>query len=639
MITIRNLGRAYGGQTLFEQVNLQLDAGNRYGVVGANGAGKSTLLRILSGQEPSSTGEVLTPKNARIGVLSQDQFQHEHVPIQDVVMMGDDEVWAARVEQEALLERPEIDEQRFAALEDRIAQKDGYTLASRASTILEGLGIPTALHRSPLRVLSGGFRLRVLLGAVLAGRPDVLLLDEPTNHLDIVSVVWMERFLQDFAGCAVVVSHDQRFLDNICTHILDMDYQRVMLYKGNYTAFHVNKSETRARKEAEIARREAEIAEKKAWIARFKATATKARQANSKAKQLERVELEHLAPSSRRHPTFRFPQRRASGREVLTVKGLWKAYGEKVVLSDASFLITRGERVAVLGPNGAGKSTLLKIVAGVLAQDEGVAGWGHEAAVGYFPQDHRDFIGEAHMNLTEWLWRFCPAEGMGFVRAKLAEVLFGADDVIKDVHSLSGGEAARLILAALSLQQPNVLLLDEPTNHLDLEAIESLAKALESYPGTLLLVSHNRWLVDRLATRILEVTPDSLRDFPGAYAEYLAKQGRDHLDRKVVLKDAREERRAREGDPKPAGRVGASAPVEAPRAAAKPAVKAPPKTPEAPTPEAAPPKKATKAKKPPPKRNKPSQPMWFEEQPDERPEAGSWADFFSKNPGPGPSKR
>ncbi len=637
MITIRGLARSYGTQTLFEDVSLQLDAGNRYGVVGANGAGKSTFLRILSGFESSSSGEIATPRNARVGVLSQDQFTHEAVPIQDVVMMGDDVVWEAMKAQEAMIARDEVDEERFAALEERIQRADGYALPSRASAILEGLGIPTRLHREPLRVLSGGFRLRVLLAQVLASRPDILLLDEPTNHLDIVSVVWLEKFMSSFPGCAVVVSHDQRFLDNACTHILDVDYQRIMLYKGNYSAFEVQKRETRERKEREIERRKEEIEEQKAWIARFKAKATKARQAASRAKQVERVVIEELPPSSRQKPTFRLGQVRPSGREPLTVKDLWKSYGDNLVLADASFVVQRGERVAVIGPNGAGKSTLLKILVGQLAADSGSSTWGYEASFGYFPQDHREILDNGDRTVLEWLWELKPGEGVGFVRGKLAEVLFSQDDVHKRLRSLSGGEAARLILAKLGIMQPNVLVLDEPTNHLDIESTEALAEALQRYPGTVLLVSHNRWLVERVATRVIEVSPGGLRDFPGTWLEYLAKLGTDHLDRGVAVATAKgkavEPARpapATPARPAPATPARAApAPAPAPVAASAPAV---------PPPVA---KKAEKAKAPPPK-PKPKakgQPLWFEDQPEDRPEPGSWAEFFQKAPPKGGARR
>jgi len=612
MITVTGLSRHYGTQTLFEDVSLQLDAGNRYGVVGANGAGKSTFLRILSGIESASTGEITLPRNARVGVLHQDHYAYEDVPIQDVVMMGDEVVWEAMKAQERMLAGPEVDELRFAALEERIQRADGYALPARASAILEGLGIPTALHRQPLRVLSGGFKLRVLLAKVLAGRPDVLLLDEPTNHLDIVSVVWLERFLANFPGCAVVVSHDKRFLDNATTHTLDVDYQRIMLYKGNYSTFEVAKAETRSRKEKEIARRAEEIADQKAWIARFKAKATKARQAQSRAKQLDRIELEELPPSSRQRPTFRLGQVRPSGREALSVKELWKSYGDNLVLADTTFTVQRGERVAVIGPNGAGKSTLLKILVGRVAADSGAAGWGYEARFGYFPQDTREILDAGDSTVLEWLWAVKPGEGVGLIRGKLAEVLFEQDDVHKRLHALSGGESARLILAKLGMEQPNVLVLDEPTNHLDIESTEALCDALRAYPGTVLLVSHNRWLVEQVATRVLEVSTSGVRDFPGTYAEYLAKLGTDHLDRGVAVAAAKT----------------ADAPSRLPeRAPAAPAPVAKAPEPEKPKAKADKPKK-----KPPPKRPRADAPMWFEDQPEERPEKGSWEELFSKVP-------
>jgi len=546
MITVTDLAMGYGAQTLFTDVNLQLDRGRRYGIVGANGAGKSSLLRVLSGEESPTEGEVRRPKGASVGVLEQDHFALEEVPILDVVMMGNAELWGAMVEKEALLSRAEteFDDDRYSALEDIVMRFDGYGLEARAGEVLEGLGIPSRLHREPLRVLSGGYKLRALMARTLAASPDVLLLDEPTNHLDILAIRWLEDFLARFRGLAVVVSHDHHFLDRVCTHTLDVDYERVTAYRGNYTAFTRQKVEERARREAEINKREKEIADHRAFITRFKAKATKARQANSRQKRMEKIVIDRLPQSSRRHPKFSLTARRQSGREVLRVRGLWKAFGDNLVLGDVSFDVHRGERVAIIGPNGVGKSTLLRILIGEIEADEGAAAWGYEADWGYFPQDHREALPDPTQTVLSALWDACPTDGLGQVLGRAAAVLFAKDDTDKKVVNLSGGEAARLIFAKLGAVKPTVLVLDEPTNHLDLEGIESLAAACRAYDGTLLFVSHDRWFVGQVATRIIELKEDGVDDFPGTYAEFVARMSRDHLDAEAVVRAAQEKKRA-----------------------------------------------------------------------------------------------
>jgi len=545
MITLSNVAKHYGDQTLFEGVSLQLDPGQRYGLVGANGSGKSTLLRILSGEETASEGEVAIPKRLRLGVLRQDHFRYEDERILDVVMMGHAELWKAMREKEAILARAEehFDGDRYAELEETIVQRGGYTLEARAGEILEGLGIPTGSHEQPLSTLSGGFKLRVLLAQVLASEPDVLLLDEPTNHLDILSIRWLETFLEQFPGTALLVSHDHRFLDNVATVILDVDYQTIKTYPGNYRAFVRAKREERERREKEIAKREGQIAEQKAFVERFRAKATKARQAQSKLKSIAKIEIEPLPQTSRRYPRFRFRQARPSGRQVLAVDGIHKRYGDESVLEDLSLTVMRGERVAIIGPNGIGKSTLLKIAVGEVAADAGTAEWGYEAHPGYVAQDHKEQLGSPAETLQSWLQDACPGQTIGFVRGHLGAVLFSGDEADKKLASLSGGEAARLIFARRAIEQPNVLVLDEPTNHLDLEAIEALVEALQAYDGTLLFVSHDRWFVEALATRVIEITPAGINDFPGTYAEYLERCGDDHLDARAVLRRERAAKR------------------------------------------------------------------------------------------------
>ena len=545
MISVSNLAKSFGPQTLFEGVSFQFNPGNRYGLVGANGSGKSTFLKILSGDELPSDGQLSIPKRLRLGVLRQDHFRYEENRILDVVVMGHEELWNAMQEKDEILARADedFDGDRYAELEDFILQNDGYVLEAKAGEILEGLGIPTEQHQNPLSTLSGGFKLRVLLAQVLASSPECLLLDEPTNHLDILSIRWLEKFLVDYSGFAVVISHDHRFLDNVCNYIVDVDYETMILYPGNYQAFVKAKVEERDRKEAEIQKREKEIAGQKAFIERFRAKATKARQAQSKLKRVEKIQIDRLPQSSRRYPTFRFKSCRPSGKQVLEVRGVSKAFGEKRVLEDVSLTVERGDRLAILGPNGIGKSTLLKILVDGLPADAGKVEWGYETHPGYFAQDHEDLFKGRKESVESWLWDFCPGEPIGFVRGKLGMVLFSSDEVEKKVGSLSGGEGARLVFARLGVIEPNVLLLDEPTNHLDLEAIEALVKGLREYDGTLIFVSHDRWFVSQLANRIVEISPQGINDYRGTYEEYVERCGDDHLDVEQAVLRARRDKK------------------------------------------------------------------------------------------------
>ncbi len=537
MLGVSSLGKSYGGRVLFEGVSLQLNAGCRYGLVGANGSGKSTFLRILSGQEPATDGEVSVPSGARLGVLGQDHFADDAELVLHAAMRGDAVVLAALRARERALSG-EGDPSALGELEHLLSTADGHTLEARASAILVGLGIPEGQLRGPVSALSGGLRLRVLLAQALVSRPDALLLDEPTNHLDILSIRWLEGFLAAFRGVSLVISHDQRFLDNVATHVLDVDYGTVTEYTGNYSAFVVDKAATRARKEGEIARKEAEIAKKRAFVERFGAKATKAKQAQSRLKQIEKIEVEELASSSRRAPSFAFQPRRPSGKDVLELRAVSKSYGDRRVLSGCSLRVQRGERVAVIGANGLGKSTLARIVAGRLSPDDGEVALGHEVHLGYFAQDHHELLDGATTPL-EYVWAACPTEPMTWVRGQLGRALFSGGDVDKRVEALSGGEAARLVFCRLAVERPNLLVLDEPTNHLDLEAIDALIDALRAFDGTTLFVSHDRHFVSRTATRVLEVRADGLRDFPGTYAEYLERAGDDHLDVDAVVTRAR----------------------------------------------------------------------------------------------------
>ncbi len=548
MISVTGLGKSFGERTLFAGASFRLDPGQRHGLVGANGSGKTTLLNILAGDAHPSEGSVSVPRRTRLGVLRQDRFVYEDERVLEVALMGNEELWDAMAERDALLARSDrhFDAERFSELEEVFERHDGYTAESRAAAILEGLGLPARVHRRPLSTLSGGFRLRVLLAQVLAGAPDALLLDEPTNHLDILSIRWLEKFLRGFRGPVVAISHDHRFLDNVATHILDIDYETVTGYPGDYGAFLAAKAAERTRREKAIALREREIEHHRKFVDRFRAKASKARQAQSRVRMIEKKAetLVELPRSSRRYPKFRFEQRRPSGKEVVKVDGVTKSFGENRVLDGVDLRVARGDRLAIVGPNGIGKSTLLKLMTGRLDADAGAVEWGYETHPGYFAQDPKDHLGSAGMDgrttrgtAAEWIGGYCEGKGMGFARGQLGLVLLGGEDADKRLAALSGGETARLVLCSLMIRMPNVLVLDEPTNHLDLESIEALVRGLKGFAGTLIFVSHDRWFVERLANRIVEITPDAVRDYRGTYEEYVRHCGDDHLDVERVIGD------------------------------------------------------------------------------------------------------
>ena len=548
MITVSGLGKSFGGQILFRDATFLLNPGECYGLVGANGSGKTTLLNILGSTEDPTEGAASVPKRLRLGVLRQDHFLYEDEPILGVAVMGNPELWRAMVEREALIAKEDgaFDADRFSELEETFQRQDGYTAEARAGQILEGLGFPDEIHRRPLSTLSGGFKLRVLLAQVLAGAPDVLLLDEPTNHLDILSIRWLEKFLREFKGAIVVISHDHRFLDNVATHILDIDYETVTVYPGNYDDYLNRKREDRERREKELAKREREIAHHREFVDRFRAKASKARQAQSKLRLIEKKAgtLQPLPVSSRRYPGFRFESRRPSGRTVLEVEGVKKAFGDNEVLHGVDLTLDRGDRLAIMGPNGIGKSTLLKIIMGELPSDAGRVAWGYETWPGYFAQDQEARFESPGQTAEDWIAGFCGGRTLGFIRGEMGRVLFSGDDAKKRLGQLSGGEAARLVFCRMAIERPNVLVLDEPTNHLDLESIEALVEALRSFDGTIILVSHDRWFVSRLATRIVEISEEGIRDFRGSYEEYVHYCGDDHLDVDTVVLRARREKRA-----------------------------------------------------------------------------------------------
>ncbi|MBS4162739.1 putative ABC transporter ATP-binding protein YkpA [Candidatus Protochlamydia amoebophila] len=541
MIALIELTMRFGAKILFKQVNLQFNPGNRYGLIGANGCGKSTLIKILTGEICADAGHVTIPQQLTLGSLKQDHYLYENERVMDVVLRGKQLLWHSLEEKKRILQREPFtdnDCQALSRLEKIIEDQDGYTAEGEAAKLLEGLGIRGESHQKPLHLLSGGYKLRVLLAQLFFGKHAILVLDEPTNHLDLYSIKWLEGYLRNFPGTLIVTSHDRDFLNNICTHIADVDYGTIKIYKGDYETFAKQKKQDREQKEAMLNKHDKRREDLQGFIDRFGAKATKARQAQSKARLVEKIEDEmdslNLLPTSRLYPNLNFAPERASGVTVLKAKNLYKTYGSKKVLQNVSFEIERGDRLAIIGPNGVGKSTLLEILTDHVQPDQGEFDWGFATQVAYFPQDHAREV-QGDLNLLDWLGQFDRTKTQEQVREILGLVKFSGDTVKQPIHTLSGGETARLILAKMMLLKPNVLIFDEPTNHLDLEAIDELTKALQNYSGTLLLVSHNRYFVSHIANRILEINYQKIEDFKGSYPEYVEKQEKDHLSKPKAL--------------------------------------------------------------------------------------------------------
>ncbi len=527
MISTANLAIQFGAKPLFENVSVTFGNGNRYGLIGANGSGKSTLMKILAGELEPSAGNVSTDPNARIGQLRQDQFAYEEHRVLDVVIMGYDRLWEVLQERNRLYSLPEMSDEegiRVADLEIEFAELDGYSAESRAGELLEGIGIPVEQHEGPMSAVAPGWKLRVLLAQALFSDPDVLLLDEPTNNLDINTIRWLEENLSARKSTMVIISHDRHFLNSVCSHMADLDYGKLHVFPGNYDEYMTAATQARERMHADNAKKKARMADLQAFVSRFSANASKARQATSRAKQLEKIQLEDIAPSSRVSPFIRFEQDKPLRRIAVEAIGISKCFDEGPLFDNLDLTIEAGSRVAILGPNGIGKTTLVRSLLKNLNVDSGEVKWSENARTGYFAQDNAAEF-ETDMTLFDWITQWQPkGADEQLLRATLGRMLFSRDDSEKSVKVVSGGEQRRLMFGKLILQKPNVIVMDEPTNHLDMESIEALNLALEHYPGTLIFVSHDRDFVSSLATRIIDMTPNGITDFAGDYDEYLRAQ-------------------------------------------------------------------------------------------------------------------
>ena len=539
MLSVSDVSMRYGAKVLFEEVSTAFTPGKRYGLTGPNGSGKSTFMKLLSGEMDPQKGTVVRPR--KLGVLSQDQFAFDAFSVLDSVIMGNKRLWTAIEERDAIYAKHDMtdeDGMKLGELEGIVGEEDGYSAESDAAILLQGLDIAEELHPRKMAELQGGQKVRVLLAQALFGHPQALLLDEPTNHLDLDSIHWLQGFLNVYDGVLITISHDRHFLNSICTHIADIDYQTIITYTGTYDDMVVAKTQIRSQIEAQNAQREKKIAQLNEFIARF-AAGTRSSQVQSRRKEVERLQVTELAKSNIQRPFIKFEQKRPSGKHILEIEHLNKSYDENHVIADFTVSIGRGEKIALMGRNGAGKTTLLNAL---LANspttpdselrktsgydgpfvDSGKVIWGHEAAIGYFAQDHRSLI-DTETTAIEWLHQWDPSAVNEELRGILGQMLFAREEATKLTSVLSGGEAARLLFCKLMLQKPNVLVLDEPTNHLDLESINALNIALQRYQGTVLLVTHDHDLIDEVATRIWHFESDhKITDFKGTYEEYQA---------------------------------------------------------------------------------------------------------------------
>jgi ATPase subunit of ABC transporter with duplicated ATPase domains len=540
MISVSNVTMRYGSKLLFEDVSVTFTQGRRYGLTGPNGAGKSTFMKVLTGEIDAQKGTVVRPK--KLGVLKQDQYEFDAYRVVDTVIMGNKGLWAALEEREVIYNKPEMTDEdgiRLGELEGIVGEEDGYEAEANAAILLQGLDIPDEVHERKMSELQGDQKVRVLLAQALFGNPQALLLDEPTNYLDLESIHWLEDFLNRYDGTVITISHDRHFLNSVCTHIADIDYQTIITYTGGYDDMVLQKTSIRTRIESQNEQREKKIAQLNDFIARFSA-GTRSSQVNSRKKEVERLQTTELARSNIARPYISFKMDRPSGKHVLEFEAVNKTYtqpglsGEartEHVINNFSASVMRGEKVVLIGRNGQGKTTLLKALLanapGIeekdVSIDSGTVKWGHEASIGYFAQDHKGSI-QLGMTAADWLHQFDPKAAKEDIRGLLGQMLFRGEEGNKKTDALSGGEAARLLFCKIMLQKPNILVLDEPTNHLDLEAINALNQAIQKYEGTVFLVTHDQDLIEEAGTRIwhFEGGPENfhITDHKGPYEEY-----------------------------------------------------------------------------------------------------------------------
>ena len=528
MLTVSDVSLQFDGADLFKHVDLKFTDGNCYGIIGANGAGKSTLLRILSGELEPTTGSVSLSPGTRMSVLQQDHFKFDGYTVMDTVIMGNRRLYDVRCEKDALYMKEdfsEADGERAAELEGEFAELGGWDAETEAAQLLNGLGIPPAQHDAQMSSLDGRGKVKVLLAQALFGQPNIVLLDEPTNYLDIESIDWLEEFLIDYPYTVLVVSHDRHFLNAVCTHTVDIDYNQVRMYAGNYDFWYESSRLMQQLIRNQNKKKEEKIKELQSFIQRFSANKSKSKQATSRKKVLESIQLEEMPASSRKYPFVGFSMGRELGKDILFVEGLSKTVDGVKVLDNVSFSVGRGEKIALIGDNEAGQTALFQILAGELEPDAGSFKWGVSTSRSYFPKDNSAFFNDCDLNLVEWLRQFSTDTTETYLRGFLGRMLFSGDEVYKPVKVLSGGEKVRCMLSRMMLGSANVLLLDQPTNHLDLESITAVNNGLSDFGGNVFFSSHDHQFIDTVATRILELRTESegggCIDRTGSYDEFL----------------------------------------------------------------------------------------------------------------------
>ncbi len=526
MITLKEISKSFGSRTLFENVDITFQSGNRYGLTGPNGCGKSTLLKIVMGEEEPSSGTVTLPE--QVGMLRQNIEDFRDNRVIDVAIMGNERLWNALQERDELYEVEMTDEvgMRLGDLEGIIAEENGYTAEAEAEVLLAGMGISEKDFESPMGSIPTDMQFRVLLCQALFGDPKALLLDEPTNHMDMESIGWLETFLKNYTGALVVTSHDRHFLNSVTTHIADVDYETVIVYPGNYDDMVVAKTSVRERAEHDAKSKEKKIAQLKDFVSRFGA-GSRASQVQSRKREMEKLQPQELKKSNIQRPYIRFiPSEKQSGKVVLKVEHVSKNYDGTSVINDYSIEVERGDKIGIIGNNGRGKTTLVKMLANQLEPTEGHIEEGHQVKIKYFPQNHAEVVDKSDKNNAfDWLKTKHKHAYDQDVRSVMGKMLFGGDDAFKQVSSLSGGETARLMMAEILLDEHNVLIMDEPNNHLDLEAVSALGVALKEYPGSVILVSHDRDLMDTVAEKIIAFEKDGIHQYEGNLEEYLEKKG------------------------------------------------------------------------------------------------------------------
>lgn len=526
MITVTNIGLQYGKRVLFDEVNLKFTRGNCYGVIGANGAGKSTFLKILSGEIDANQGTIDIEPGNRMAVLKQDHFQYEGELVLNTVMMGHQEMYRIMVEKNAIYMDPdatEADGLKAAELENQYGDMGGWTAESDAAELLSNMGIAEELHHKTIKDLTGPERVKVLLAQALFGNPDLLLLDEPTNDLDAETATWLSDFLADYQNTVIVVSHDRYFLDMVCTHMVDIDFQKIKIFTGNYT-FWYETSQLMAQQMANKTKKtEAKRKELIEFISRFSANASKSRQATSRKKALEKLNLDDIEPSSRKYPFIHFQPEREPGDQILRVNGLTKKGPDgNILFQDVSFIMNHGEKIALIGRNTPALNAMYDVLSGEVKADAGTIEWGQTITFDYLPNDNTEYFkGDNDQDLVSWLRDYSKEKDEQFIRGFLGRMLFSGDEVYKKSSVLSGGEKVRCMLSKMMLRHPNFLLLDEPTNHLDLESITALNNALRDFKGNLILTTHDHALLQTAANRIIEITPNGMIDSLKTFDDYL----------------------------------------------------------------------------------------------------------------------